>query len=95
MMQKGNTALEWIVGKLLEDLNQFHCTYRSLNSDVVQDIQIALVCIKILHLSMNHLVIHINQDINRRYKKLRIQKFTQLNTGAIEIQQLNPTGSDI
>ena len=42
---------------------------------------------------MNHLLVHINQDIKRRDKtKIRTQHYIQLITWAKEIQQLIPRG---
>ena len=46
-------------------------------------------------LSMNHLLVHENQDIKSRYQdKTKIQQYIQQNTEANEIQQLNPGGLD-
>ena len=45
---------------------------------------------------MNYLLEHnINQDIKRIYKaKIRTQQYIKLNTGAKEIQQVNPIWPD-
>ena len=41
---------------------------------------------------MNHLLVHINQGIKGDKSRIRTQQYIQLNTGAKEIQQLNPGG---
>ena len=43
---------------------------------------------------MHHLLEHINQDIKRRQSKDKDSKVIKFNTGANEIQQLNPRGPD-
>ena len=43
---------------------------------------------------MHHLLEHINQDIKRRRSKDKDLTENKLNTGAIEIQQVNPDWSD-
>ena len=44
---------------------------------------------------MRHLLEHINQDIKREIKQvIRTRQYTKLNTGAKEIQQVNPCEPD-
>ena len=43
---------------------------------------------------MHHLLQHINQDIKGDKAKIRTQQYIKLNTGAKEIQQVNPGGPD-
>ena len=43
---------------------------------------------------MHHLLEHINQDIKRDEAKIRSQQYIKLNTGAKEMQQVNPGGPD-
>ena len=44
--------------------------------------------------SMYHLLVHTNRDINKDKTKMRTQQYKQLNTGAKEMQQFNPGGPD-
>ena len=57
-----STALERSVRKLLEGLKMFHVTNLTLNCDVDQDTYMFGSNI----LSVNHLLVHTNQDIKRR-----------------------------
>ena len=43
---------------------------------------------------MYHLQVHTNQDIKEIQIKIRTQQYHQRNTGAKEIQQFNPSGTD-
>ena len=43
---------------------------------------------------MHHLQKHINQDIKKDKAKKRTQQVIKLNTGAKEIQQVNPCGPE-
>ena len=45
-------------------------------------------------LSMHHPLYHIDQDIKGDKAKIRTQQLIKLNTGAKEIQKVNPGGPD-
>ena len=88
-IDKRITALERSVRKLLEDLNMFHGTNFNLISDIDQD-TLMFGSVEIFQTYPESYP----STYNSRYKKEIKQRCglnsTVLNTGAKEIQQLNP-----
>ena len=70
-------------------LNDTNLTlYSNVDLDTLIDVWFAC---KIPNLSKHHL--HANQDIKKEDRtKIRTQQYMKLNTGAKEIQQINPVG---